>query len=479
MAEVKQQSKRNIAARDMTYRAQGGGRTLQEVFDDDAVPPPASFRERPEMELGSADISIDRYVSQAWHEAEVDKVWRRTWQVACREEEIPEVGDYVVYDIVHDSVIVVRTGPDEIRAYFNACLHRGNALCLDAGHVEQFRCPYHGFTWSLDGKLRRIMSDWDFQHVPTEEFSLPQARVGRWGGFVFVNLDPDCESLEDYLEILPAHLDEWRFDARYIHLHVSMVVPCNWKVAQEAFIEGYHVAETHYQKEPDGNVDPDGIGAYTDDVMMQYDVWPESRHVTRMTLASAVPSQHVVHHRRSEQHIVDTMLRHLPESERPKLEPGEKARPVLAEFHRKMLGLSYGVDLSAHSDTGMLDQVQYTLFPNFTFWPTLFGPLLYRFRPAGDSADEAIMEVYLLYPVPEDGRPYQTARELVLPPGSSWSSVEELGGYGPILDQDTPNMVRMTKGLKTTRKPGVTLANYQEKRIRHFHRTLDEYLAAE
>ncbi|MFP6837384.1 MAG: aromatic ring-hydroxylating dioxygenase subunit alpha [Pseudomonadales bacterium] len=466
-----------IKADDIVFHDRGPGRTLQELFDDDVNPAPAPFREVPEMDLGTTDVSVDRYISKDWHDAEVEKVWRKTWQVACRAEEIPEIGDYVVYDIVNDSVIVVRTARDEIRAYFNACLHRGNALCLESGHAEQFRCPFHGFTWTLEGKLSGIPTPWDFKHLPKDEFVLPQAQVDEWGGFVFVNLDPDCASLADYLEILPAHLDDWHFEARYIELRVSMVVPCNWKVAQEAFIEGMHVAETHYEKDADGNVDPDGIASYTDDVMMQYDVWPESRHVTRMTLASGVPSQHVVGHGRSEQHIVDMMLRYLPENERPQLAPGEKARPTIAEHNRKALGVRYGVDLSEHSDTDMLDQVQYTLFPNFTFWPTLVGPLLYRFRPAGDTPDEAIMEVYMLHPVPEDGRPYQTAKGIDLARGELWSSVEELGGYGPILDQDTPNMIRMTKGLKTTRKPGVTFANYQENRLRAFHRTLDEYMA--
>jgi phenylpropionate dioxygenase-like ring-hydroxylating dioxygenase large terminal subunit len=469
-------SKAHIAAKDLTYRGRGSGRTLQQVFADDTIGPPEAFLEVPEVQLGTADVSIDRYISREWHAAEVDKVWRKTWQVACRLEEIPAVGDYVVYDVVDDSVIVVRTAPDEIRAYYNACLHRGNALCLDAGNVREFRCPFHGFTWSLQGQLQRIPSQWDFQHIAAEEFCLPQAQVGEWGGFVFINMDPDCESLVDYLEILPAHLDGFRFDKRYIDLHVSMVVPCNWKVAQEAFIEGYHVAETHYEKDSEGNVDPDGIGAYTDDVMMQYDVWPNSRHVTRMTLASGVPSQHVIQHERSEQHIVDMMLRHLPDADRPKLAPGQKARPVLAEYNRQALGVRYGVDLAKHSDADMLDQVQYTLFPNFTFWPTLFGPLLYRFRPAGDNPDEALFEVYMLHPVPEDGRDYEVAKEIRLEPGADWSSVRELGGYGPILDQDTPNMRRLTKGLKTSRKPGATLANYQENRIRHFHKILDEYM---
>lgn len=466
----------DIKANDIDYADRGPGPSLQDVFEGDTIPAPAPFRETPEVRMGSADISIDRYFSKEWHDAEVETVWKKVWQVACREEEIPEIGDYVVYDIVDDSVIVVRTARDEIRAYYNACLHRGNALCLDEGHVKEFRCPYHGFTWSLEGELQKIRGQWDFKHVPVEEFQLPQAAIDIWGGFVFVNLDPDCGPLADYLEIIPAHLDGFDFDKRYIAVHVSKVMPCNWKVAQEAFIEGYHVAETHFEKTTDGLSDPDGLAAFMDDVKIQNDVWPESKHVTRMTMASGVVSQDVVQHGRSEQHIIDTMLRDFPEDQRPKLEDGQKARPVLAGIYRKQLGAVYGVDLSNRSDSEVLDQVEYTLFPNFTFWPTLFAPLLYRFRPHGNNPDESIMEVYMLHPIPGDGRAYETAEEIRLGPDDDWASVEALLNYGPILDEDTPNMRRMTKGLKATRKPGMTLANYQENRLRGFHQTLDTYV---
>jgi phenylpropionate dioxygenase-like ring-hydroxylating dioxygenase large terminal subunit len=466
----------DVAAEDLNYQNHVPGIPVQQLFDDDLIEPPAAFREDSRVAMGSADLSIERYVSRDWHDREVEKVWRKTWQVACRLEEIPEIGDYIVYDIVDDSLIVVRTAADEIRAYYNACLHRGNALCLDPGHAKAFRCPFHGFTWSLAGELVHIPSQWDFEHVSKEKFSLPEAKVDQWGGFVFINLDPDCAPLADYLEILPAHLDSFDFEHRYKAIHVSKVMPCNWKIAQEAFIEGYHVAETHYEKDHNGNVDPNGIAAITDDVNMQYDVWPDSRHVTRMTLASGVQSHYILGHGKPDQHVIDTMLAHIPAGERPQIEPGKSARNALADYNREALGKRYGVDLSEASDTNVLDQVQYTLFPNFTFWPTLFAPLLYRFRPWGNNPDESLMEVYMLYPIPEDGRDYAPMPERRLGLDEDWSCVEELGGYGPILDQDTPNMRRMTKGLKATRKRGITLGNYQEARIRHFHRTLEEYL---
>ena len=94
---------------------------------------------------------------------------------------------------MHDSLIVVRTAPDEVRAYINSCLHRGTMLRTQGGCVKQFRCPFHGFTWSLEGKLIQIPGEWDFPHVDKSKMSLPEAKVGLWGGFVFVNFDPQCQ----------------------------------------------------------------------------------------------------------------------------------------------------------------------------------------------------------------------------------------------------------------------------------------------
>ena len=100
------------------------GPSVQEILDKDTNAAPEIMRvESPAIGQSSADVSIDRYFSKDWHDREVEQVWRKTWQLACRLEHIPNVGDHIVYDIVHDSLIVVRTGPDEIKAYINSCLH--------------------------------------------------------------------------------------------------------------------------------------------------------------------------------------------------------------------------------------------------------------------------------------------------------------------------------------------------------------------
>jgi nitrite reductase/ring-hydroxylating ferredoxin subunit len=126
-------------------RAAGEGRqgpSVQEVLATDRYEVPAVLREACEPSLGDEDLAIDAYTSPEHHRREVEKVWRRAWQVACREEDLPRVGDRVVYDVGDDSLVVVRAAADRIRAFHNACLHRGTRLCDAAGSGGALRCPF-------------------------------------------------------------------------------------------------------------------------------------------------------------------------------------------------------------------------------------------------------------------------------------------------------------------------------------------------
>ena len=120
--------------------------------------------------------------------------------------------------------------------------------------------------------------DWDFPHTKDKDFSLPEVKLGRWGGFVFINMDDDCEPLEDYLGVLPAQFESWPLEDRFMSANVRRYLPCNWKVAQEAFIESYHVVETHSQATP-----------MTGDANTQYDVWGDN--VSRLYTLNASPAR--------------------------------------------------------------------------------------------------------------------------------------------------------------------------------------------
>jgi phenylpropionate dioxygenase-like ring-hydroxylating dioxygenase large terminal subunit len=443
------------------------GPSVQDVFARDPVPPPPLMRvESPATGLGTADVSIERYFAKDWHDREVDKVWRKTWQLACRVEDIPNAGDHILYEIVHDSLIVVRTGSGEIKALVNSCLHRGTMLRTEGGCVNQFKCPFHGFTWGLDGHFVGMPSAWDFPTIDRANFALPEARVGVWAGFVFVNFDADAEPLETYLENLPEHFADFRLEDRYKAAHVAKIMPCNWKLAMEAFCEAYHVSSAH----------PQVMGYYGDE-NTQYDVWPGVRHVSRMISVQGVPSPSRA--RTLPETTIAEMRRDIPffAGKPVEIAPGSTARAALADRARTKIGRSSGRDMSALSDSEALDLIEYMLFPNMVPWGGQSLPICYRFRPHGDNPEQSVMEIMFLFAKAPDGSHPPSATITWLGLDEPWSNAPELGSAAMVADQDTDNLKRIQRGLRASRKPGVTLASYQESRLRHYHQTLDHYMA--
>jgi hypothetical protein len=124
----------------------------------------------------------------------------------------------------------------------------------------------------------------------------------------------------------------------------------------------------------------------------------------------------------------------------------------------------------------MLDAVEYFAFPNFFPWGGYLQNLVYRFRPLPGEPEKSLMEVIRLQPIPADGEVPPPAELHLLASDEPWTEAEELGGLGPIFEQDWSNIPFVQRGLRASKKRGVTLGNYQEARIRHFHRTLDHYL---
>lgn len=449
--------------------ARSPGPTVQSLLAGDTrdVPPP--LLEESYEYLGSTDIDADRYLSHDFHRREVDKVWKKVWQMACREEDIPTPGDYIVYDIADISLIVVRADDSSIRAYHNACLHRGTRLCDDTGHAAQLRCPFHGFTWNLNGALTDVPGRWDFPHVSDEKFALPEALTGVWAGYVFVNPDRDAVPLRTYLGEVDKHLSPYQLQDRFKAVHVAKVVDCNWKVALEAFIESYHVIATHPQ-----------LLDYLGDSNTQYDIYTRDDGLpgfNRMITPQATSSPNLGEPLEP-QDVLEAMFRDFyPEGIGSFQVPeGESARPTVAAALRDRLQQATGADLSGTSDAEIVDAIEYFVFPNFVPWAGVGAPLTYRFRPYGNDPGRCVFDIMMLYPLPA-GVPKPKAEPIHwLGPDEDFSAAPELGALAAVYNQDLSNLPRVQRGLKAMTKPGVTLADYQEVRIRQFHRDLDAQL---
>ena len=449
------------------------GPSTRDLIQGDSTGAPAPLLEESYEFRGDADVAYDEFTSKDYADAEHDRMWGRTWQWACREEHIPEPGDYYVYDIGHRSALVVR-GPDgTIRAFHNACLHRGTQLKPPAsmGFSPKLRCPFHGWTWSTEGDLVDLPCEWDFPHVDAEAFQLPQIRTGLWGGFVFVNFD-DCEppqmsgSLDDYLGVIPEHFANWNLADRYVAVHVRKRLPANWKASASAFLEAYHILETHSQS------------IYTaGDANAQYDVFGDN--VSRFVHTIGTTSPHVPEDKRPDEQGILNMLfaRKNPGEDVPEIPAGERARDVYARHMQQVLGEAYDSDFSHLTVAETIDSVEYFLFPNAFFFPGLTIPMTYRFRPDADDPDRCIYEVLFLRPKPTSGKVPEPAEPFDLDIDDSYTTVPGMpGSLGIVLDQDTTNLAAQTRGFKASKKRGQTLGNYQEVRARHLHDTVRRYI---
>ncbi|CAO1650618.1 aromatic ring-hydroxylating dioxygenase subunit alpha [Parasphingorhabdus sp. NYA22] len=436
------------------------GPSMQDIMDADGDNPPVAMRTEQYEFLGDEDISFDRYIDPEVHDREIDRMWNRTWQWACREEHIPAPGDRHVYDVGPYSILVVHGDDGKIRAFVNSCPHRGMKFATEdnAGSSgakrPHIRCPFHGMTFNLDGSLKEIPCRWDFPHLDEDNFGLTEIRCDLWGGFVFINMDDDAPPLADYLEILPDHFKQWPMDDRYVALHTQKVLPANWKMAMEAFLEAYHVLETHSQ------------AVYTaGDANAQYDIF--GKNVSRFMHAIGVPSPHL------KQPVSEAKLFEKLGRDPEDLPEGASARKVHAEMLRQEHGSEFNVDLSGVSTSEMIDSLEYFLFPNMFFFPGINIRLCYRFRPI--DVDHCLHEILLLQPLPENGERPAPAKPVRLEIEDSYTSVE---GFvlADILDQDTDNLAMQRDGAKASKKGAQSLGNYQEARIRRLQMTLDEYL---
>ena len=201
--------------------ARAPGPTLREQLLADPTRPPWPPLEQSPVFLGDDDVPFANYTSPEHAQAEFDLMWCETWQWACHVDHIPESGDYFVYDVGPHSALIVRTADGSIKADFNARMHRGTQLRAPGtcGFATQLRCPFHGWTWSLDGELIDLPDRWNFPHVSDESHRLPQLLVDVFAGFVWVNFDQQAAPLLNYLGVLPAHFAEFDIEDRYIETH--------------------------------------------------------------------------------------------------------------------------------------------------------------------------------------------------------------------------------------------------------------------
>src|SRR4051794_28567960 len=195
-------------------------------------------------------VRKERYLDPGFYALEAEQLWPRVWQMACRLEEIPHPNDFAEYQILDQSVIVVRTEDLGVTAFQNACRHRGVRVAVGRGPCESgFTCPFQGWCYGPDGTntgvpRRRTFSEHNLQ---AGDLDLTPVRCETWGGCAWINLDLDAPPLRECLEPFATSLDAWKVESLRTEWWYACRLPVNWKLAIEAFVEAYHVPQSHPQ----------------------------------------------------------------------------------------------------------------------------------------------------------------------------------------------------------------------------------------
>ncbi|MFV0315409.1 MAG: aromatic ring-hydroxylating oxygenase subunit alpha [Microthrixaceae bacterium] len=206
-------------------------------------------------ELGTDPVSYEDSISPEHYELEREAIFARSWLNVGRMEQLPRTGSYFTKEIdaVGTSIIVVRAGDGEVRAFHNICRHRGNKLAWSdypgeevEGTCRQFTCKYHGWRYDLEGALTFVQQESEFFDLDLSEYGLVPVQCQSWEGFIFVNLDRDnTEDLAEYLGDLGAGLVGYPFGEMTHVYKYRAEVASNWKLFIDAFAEFYHAPVLH------------------------------------------------------------------------------------------------------------------------------------------------------------------------------------------------------------------------------------------
>ncbi len=403
-------------------------------------------------------VPKERYFDPDFYQREVDHLWPRVWQMACRLEEIPDARDFVEYEILDQSIVVLRTDDLGVVAFQNACRHRGVRVVEGRGTCESgFTCPFHGWCYGLDGKNTFVSKPRTFaeHNLQPGDIDLTPVRCEVWGGCAFINLDDDAPPLRQCIEPFATIMDAWKVESMRAEWWHAFRLPVNWKLAEEAFMEQYHVIETHPQL-----VDPGRFPSRNGELDPRTFVESELRYLHTMSdgMAGMV-------------HANDVQIAEgLRDIELP-ADPTE----AMATWHRTLNDAVVDWHRTAGHDIPDLNELEAQgqnepmgyCFPHYFILPMYSSASAYRFRPLGP--EETLMEIWSLTRYPAGGEPE--------PPEPPEPMESDDPRVPPIPTQDFSNLPRQQRGLHNRGFEYMRLSEQIEGHISNYQRLVDGYLA--
>lgn len=433
----------------------------------------------PQQETGNSRLEGFRYTSKDFFEKEWEGMWTKVWLLLGRESELKNPGDWQMEPVGPEEILMVRQNDGGVKAFYNVCQHRGNPLVEDdKGSVKRFVCKYHSWAFMPDGELNFAPDKEDFEEGnPCGKIRLQELACETFAGFIWVNMDPDCVSLKEFLGPI---WDEWELreiDTWQRTMANTMWLPCNWKVVLDNFNESYHVPTVHMgattatnRKEIRGN-----INTYFKET--KFDLSDEGHNRMIMEGGYGVGSTD------KEGNILEPLASQLrywdldPEDFKGK---PEDTRSAIQQAKRR-LGPERGYGHYAKiPDEQFTDAFHYTLFPNFAVSVWSDGFHFLRARPHRSDPEQCLFDNWW-YASPasiEAGLERGAVDADAELQGEAEKRMLEYGGdvsIGPAIEDDVRVFVTQQRGFRSRGFKGVYLAK-QEMRIRRYHELIDDYI---
>jgi len=207
----------------------------------------ATFYEMEWDEVPGAPLAPWTYANPELFELEYEALFLRRWQLVGHVNDVPEVGDFITHDIGRDNVFVVRGKDEQLRAFQNVCRHRASRVLQGRGTCKGvIRCPYHGWTYQLDGSLMAIPKDENFDAVDKSQHGLHEIQLEVFHGLLFVRLKGDGPSIAEHFGDTERYFDMYGVSDYVPCMQTTTQIwNCNWKVAWDNYLENYHIAIGH------------------------------------------------------------------------------------------------------------------------------------------------------------------------------------------------------------------------------------------
>jgi phenylpropionate dioxygenase-like ring-hydroxylating dioxygenase large terminal subunit len=380
--------------------------------------------------------------------------------MACRLEEIPEPFDFAEYEFLDQSVVVVRAEDLGVQAFQNACRHRGVRVAQGHGSCRSgFTCPFHGWCYGPDGTNTFVSRPRTFSehNLAPDELNLTPVQCEVWGGCAWINLDLTAPPLRQCIEPSATILDGWELSELHPEWWYACRLPVNWKLAEAAFMEQYHVLESHPQLRIPSRMVPRG------DKPFDPQAWLDGELQYLRTMSDGMAGMVHANDLRIAEELRTTI--ELPADPTDAVTTWQRTlNDAVVAWHRG--NGSVVPDLNQLEAQERAEPMAYC-FPHFFVLPMYSSASSYRFRPLGP--EETLMEIWSLTRFPDDAEPPR------LPVPEIWEHDDPR--WPPIPAQDFSNLPKQQKGLHAKGFEYMRLSEVAEGGVINFERMVDGFLA--